>query len=160
VGELAINRVLHGQLPRPSYPAALRENAPKVWWDTAEMVFTYARINHAPYGRLTQCTGLLAQAASQTAHAVLASRGEWVTNEKTLLTRADLTGLSPKRSQNPSACWKRSTAPTHCARRPSARPDADLPNASATGSSTGGGASSNPGEQERQITDSGSARIG
>ncbi|HWR46041.1 MAG TPA: nucleotidyltransferase domain-containing protein, partial [Pseudonocardiaceae bacterium] len=93
VGELAINRVLHGQLPRPSYPAALRENAPKVWWDTAEMVFTYARINHAPYGRLTQCTGLLAQAASQTAHAVLASRGEWVTNEKTLLTRADLSAL-------------------------------------------------------------------
>jgi hypothetical protein len=33
---------------------------------------------------------LLAQAASQAAHAVLAARGEWVTNEKTLLTRAEL----------------------------------------------------------------------
>jgi predicted nucleotidyltransferase len=90
VGELAINRVLHGRLPRPSYPAALRENAPKIWWGTAEMVFTYASANHAPYGRLTQCAGLLAQAASQSAHAILAARGEWVTNEKTLLTRADL----------------------------------------------------------------------
>lgn len=90
VGELAINRVLHGQLPRPSYPAALRANAPKVWWGIAEMVFSYASANHARYGRMAQCTGLLAQAASQSAHAVLAARGEWVTNEKTLLTRADL----------------------------------------------------------------------
>lgn len=90
VGELAINRVLRGRLPRPSYPAALRENAPKVWWGAAEMVFTYAAANHAPYGRLTQCTGLLAQAATQSAHAILAARGEWVTNEKTLLTRAGL----------------------------------------------------------------------
>jgi hypothetical protein len=47
-------------------------------------------VNHAPYGRLAQCAGLVAQAASQTAHAVLAARGEWVTNEKTLLTRAGL----------------------------------------------------------------------
>jgi hypothetical protein len=37
-----------------------------------------------------QCTGLVAQAASQAAHAVLAARGQWVTNEKTLLTRAGL----------------------------------------------------------------------
>jgi hypothetical protein len=34
--------------------------------------------------------GLVAQAASQGAHAVLAARGEWITNEKTLLTRAGL----------------------------------------------------------------------
>jgi hypothetical protein len=32
----------------------------------------------------------VAQAASQSAHAVLAARGQWVTNEKTLLTRAGL----------------------------------------------------------------------
>jgi hypothetical protein len=36
---------------------------------------------------------LLAQAAYQTAHAVLAARGEWVTNEKTLLTRAGLADI-------------------------------------------------------------------
>lgn len=29
-------------------------------------------------------------AASQAAHAILAARGEWVTNEKTLLTKAGL----------------------------------------------------------------------
>lgn len=54
------------------------------------MVIIYARANYATYGRLAQCTGLLAQAASQAAHAVLAAHGEWVTNEKSLLTRDNL----------------------------------------------------------------------
>ena len=42
------------------------------------------------YGRLAQCAGLVAQATSYAAHAVLAARGQWVTNEKTSLTRAGL----------------------------------------------------------------------
>jgi hypothetical protein len=33
---------------------------------------------------------LIVQAASQAAHAVLAARGRWVTNEKTLITGAGL----------------------------------------------------------------------
>ena len=90
LAELAVKRVLRGQLPTPDYPVALRERAPRVWWDRAERTFDYARVNHAPYGRLAQCAGLVAQAASPAAHAVLAARAEWVTNEKTLLTRADL----------------------------------------------------------------------
>jgi predicted nucleotidyltransferase len=90
LAELAGNRVLSGELPRPDYPAALRERAPRVWWGRAEQTFDYARLQHAPYGRLTQCVGLVAQAASQAAHAVLAARGQWVTNEKTLLTKAGL----------------------------------------------------------------------
>lgn len=90
LAELAVKRVLRGQLPAPDYPVALRERAPRVWWDRAERTFDYARVNHAPYGRLAQCAGLVAQAASQAAHAVLAARAQWVTNEKTLLTRADL----------------------------------------------------------------------
>jgi hypothetical protein len=61
-----------------------------VWWDRAELTFGYARANYAPYGRLAQCTGLVGQAASQAAHAVLAARGQWVTSEKTLLTQAGL----------------------------------------------------------------------
>lgn len=90
VGELAVNRVLRGRLPKPDYPAALRRNAPRIWWGNAESVLTYARMNHAPHARLAQCAGLIAQAATQAAHAVLAARGQWVTNEKTLLTRAQL----------------------------------------------------------------------
>jgi hypothetical protein len=61
-----------------------------VWWGRAERTFGYARENHARLGRVTQCAGLVAQATSQAAHAVLAARGQWITNEKTLLTRAGL----------------------------------------------------------------------
>ncbi|GAA2724569.1 MULTISPECIES: nucleotidyltransferase domain-containing protein [Streptomyces] len=90
VAELAINRVLHGTLPRPPYPQALRESAPAFWRGNAHLTLTYARANHAPHGRLTEVAGALSTAAMQTAHAVLAARGEWVTNEKTLLQRAGL----------------------------------------------------------------------
>lgn len=90
VAELAVKQVLRGQLPTPEFPAALRERAPQVWWGMAERTFAYARANHAPYCRLAQCAGLVAQAASHAAHAVLAARGQWVTNEKMLLTRAGL----------------------------------------------------------------------
>lgn len=90
LAELAVSRVLRGALPRPGYPAALREQAPHVWWGRADSTFGYAHANHAPYGRLAQCAGLIAQAASQAAHAVLAAQGEWITNDKTLLTRAGL----------------------------------------------------------------------
>ncbi len=48
--ELAVRRVLHGQLPTPEYPTALRERAPKVWWGRAEQTFGYARANHVPWG--------------------------------------------------------------------------------------------------------------
>ncbi|QWF82878.1 nucleotidyltransferase domain-containing protein [Amycolatopsis sp. CA-230715] len=90
VGELAINQVLRGALPKPEYPDALRKTAPEHWRGAAAMTLTYAKANHAPRGRLTEVAGALATAATQTAHAVLAARGEWVTNEKTLLARAGL----------------------------------------------------------------------
>lgn len=90
VAELAINRVLHGSLPRPTYPAALRREAPAVWWQSAELLLGYASDQPARQGRASQTLGLTAQAASQAAHAVLAAQGEWITNEKTLLPRAGL----------------------------------------------------------------------
>ena len=90
LAELAVKRVLVGDLPGVSYPAALRERAPRVWWGQAGAEFGYARDYHAAGGRLTQCAGLAARAASCAAHAVLAARGQWVTNEKTLFTRAGL----------------------------------------------------------------------
>ena len=90
LAELSVKRVLRGELPTPEYPEALRRRAREVWWGRADATFGYARQNHARHGRLAQCAGLVAQAASQAAHAVLAARGEWITNEKTLLTRAGL----------------------------------------------------------------------
>ncbi|MCX4761196.1 nucleotidyltransferase domain-containing protein [Streptomyces sp. NBC_01275] len=91
VAELAVNQVLHGPLPRPAgYPEKLREAACERWYGTARATLAYAVAGHAPHGRRTEAAGALAVAAAQTGHAVLAARGEWVTNEKRLLERAGL----------------------------------------------------------------------
>ncbi|MBK1783372.1 nucleotidyltransferase domain-containing protein [Prauserella cavernicola] len=90
VAELASARVLHGDLPRPGFPEALRAAAPPMWRERAALTLTYARGSHAPRGHVTEVAGALATAATQTAHAALAARGEWVTNEKRLLRRAGL----------------------------------------------------------------------
>jgi hypothetical protein len=90
LAELAVGRVLIGELPRPTYPPALRRTAAEVWWGRATRTFAYAIDAHAPAGRLTECVGLIAQATAQSAHAVVAARGQWVTNDKLLITRAGL----------------------------------------------------------------------
>ncbi|MFD9933636.1 nucleotidyltransferase domain-containing protein [Streptomyces massasporeus] len=91
VAELVINKVLRGQLPRPdAYPPALRESAPAHWHGTAAATLAYAKAGHAPKNAVTQVAGAIALAATQTAHAVLAARGEWVTNDKGLVARAGL----------------------------------------------------------------------
>ncbi len=48
---------------------------------------------HARHGHLADTAGAIATAACQAAHAVLAARGQWVTNEKSLLERAGLRGV-------------------------------------------------------------------
>ncbi|MER5211560.1 nucleotidyltransferase domain-containing protein [Streptomyces sp. NPDC002838] len=90
VAELAINQVLRGRLLRPTYPRALRKTAPERWYGMAAASLAYAKAGHAPAGSLTQVAGGIALAATQTAHAVLAARGVWVTNEKNLIARAGL----------------------------------------------------------------------
>jgi hypothetical protein len=90
VAELAVNQVLRGELPRPGYPAALRASAPGRWWSDAQFTLGYARAAHAASGHLTDTAGAIATAGCQAAHAVLAARGQWITNEKTLLGRAGL----------------------------------------------------------------------
>ncbi|WP_420822226.1 nucleotidyltransferase domain-containing protein [Streptomyces antioxidans] len=93
VAELALNQVLRGTLPRPKYPQALREAAPPVWRERAALTLRYASAAYAAHGQATEVAGAVATAALQTAHAVLAARGEWVTNEKRLLQRADLRAI-------------------------------------------------------------------
>jgi predicted nucleotidyltransferase len=88
VGELAINRVLRGSLPSPAFPETLRRSAPGIWAERAESNLSYAARNHAPFRRGVETVGLVAVAATQYAHAVLASRSEWTTNEKTFERRA------------------------------------------------------------------------
>ncbi|MEV5751598.1 nucleotidyltransferase domain-containing protein [Actinoallomurus sp. NPDC052308] len=93
VAELAVNRVLRGTLPRPEYPQALRAAAPPVWRGRAAITLQYARGAYARRGQVTEVAGALATAAMNTAHAVLAARGEWITNEKRLLERAGLRAI-------------------------------------------------------------------
>jgi hypothetical protein len=92
VAEIALHRVLSGDLPRPAYPDALRAAAPPRWWGDAQATLGYGRAAYAARGRLAETAGTVAVAACQAAHAVLAASGQWVTNEKELLDRAGLRG--------------------------------------------------------------------
>ncbi|MEV0980430.1 nucleotidyltransferase domain-containing protein [Streptomyces sp. NPDC049915] len=94
VAELAVNQVLRGELPKPAaYPEPLRHTAREHWLGCARLTLAYARDNHAPAARLTEVAGAVATAAVQAGHAVMAARGEWVTNDKRLLERAGLRGI-------------------------------------------------------------------
>jgi hypothetical protein len=93
VGELATAQVLFGQLPRPAFPAALREAASRRWREEARLTLDYARGN-AARGDVIGCAGLLAQAVLQVAHARLAERGEWALNEKRMVEQAGLDHLA------------------------------------------------------------------
>ncbi|MBB4683288.1 nucleotidyltransferase domain-containing protein [Amycolatopsis jiangsuensis] len=93
VGELAGNRVLRGQLPRPQYPEPLRKSAPEFWRAAMDRTLGYTKPAYVAHGRVTETAASLGVAALQAAHTVLAARGEWVTNEKTLLDRAGLRDL-------------------------------------------------------------------
>jgi predicted nucleotidyltransferase len=86
--ELALNRVLRGSLPAPGYPDKLRVTASQRWRADARLTLGYARDAHAARGHVADTAGLIATAAAQAGHGALAARGEWITNEKTLLDRA------------------------------------------------------------------------
>jgi predicted nucleotidyltransferase len=91
VGELAANVVLYGEVPSPGgYPERLRATAHRAWLADARRTLGYARTAHAARGHLADTAGAIALALVQASHAVLAARGEWVTNEKTLIDRAGL----------------------------------------------------------------------
>lgn len=89
VGELATCEVLAGELPRPEFPEALREGAPRRWGDTAARNLEFAEAA-AARGDLPVCGGLLAKAAVAVAHATLAERGEWALTEARIVRRAGL----------------------------------------------------------------------
>lgn len=87
VGELALNRVLVGQLPHPGFSDALRASASHNWRGSADLSLNVAG-SVAGAGDVISCAGLLAKAAIASAQAVLAGRGEWALNEKGIVERA------------------------------------------------------------------------
>lgn len=93
LAELALGRTLRGEVPVPTYPEALRVAARRAWWSRAEALFDYAERGFAVKGHALQAIGMVAEAAICAAHAILASRGQWVTNEKRILAMAGLDDL-------------------------------------------------------------------
>lgn len=90
-GELAVGKVLAGDLPRPAFPAALRESAPPRWYRLAAGAMVFAEA-HARRGDRVGCLANATQAVLATAQGRLAEAGEWALNEKRIVGRA---GLAP-----------------------------------------------------------------
>jgi hypothetical protein len=88
-GELALGKVLAGDLPRPRFPPRLRATAPPLWSRLAAGALHFADV-HARRSDRVACLANLCQAVLATAHGRLAAVGEWTLNEKRLVTRAGL----------------------------------------------------------------------
>jgi predicted nucleotidyltransferase len=91
-GELSDAQTLWGDLPRPTYPEALRESAPRFWLDRAGRELDYASYWSSSVNPIN-CSGALAKAVLRGAHARLAHRGVWALNEKRMVQWAELTDL-------------------------------------------------------------------
>jgi hypothetical protein len=89
VGEVAVSRLLHGELPSVTYPDALRATAGRRWRWNGAFSLAYAE-KYADRGDVALAAGTMARATAQTAHGVLAERGEWVLNEKGIVDAAGL----------------------------------------------------------------------
>lgn len=94
VAELAVCRVLVGELPRPEYPDALAGEAAQRWHRDAVLSLGYA---HGSLVKRSDPTVALANANRgliEEAHSRLAARREWVLNEKGMVARAGLGHLA------------------------------------------------------------------
>jgi|SRR5829696_231966 len=90
-GELAVNEVLHGRLPRPSFPEQLRHTAPPRWYRLAAGALEFGRI-HAHRGDRIAAVANFTQAILATAQGRVAAAGHWALNEKRLIADAGLDG--------------------------------------------------------------------
>jgi hypothetical protein len=97
-GELALGRVLAGDLPRPGFPSKLRETAPAAWSRLAAGALRFADTYAARQDRVA-CLANLCQAVLAAAQGRLAAAGEWVLNEKRLVERAELLGVQDRLGQ-------------------------------------------------------------
>ncbi len=88
-GELALGRVLAGDLPRPGFPPKLQQTAPAAWSRLAAGALHFAEVHAGRQDRVASLANLC-QAVLATAQGRLAAAGEWVLNEKRLTERAGL----------------------------------------------------------------------
>jgi hypothetical protein len=97
-GELALGKVLAGQLPRPEFPPKLRETAPAAWSRLAAGALHFAEVYAQRQDRVA-CLANLCQAVLAAAQGRLAAAGEWVLNEKRLVARAGLGDVQDRLGQ-------------------------------------------------------------
>ncbi len=97
-GELALGRVLAGDLPRPGFPPKLRQTAPAAWFRLAAGALHFAEVHAGRQDRVA-CLANLCQAVLAAAQGRLAAAGEWVLNEKRLVERAGLGGVQDRLGQ-------------------------------------------------------------
>jgi hypothetical protein len=97
-GELALGRVLSGELPRPEFPAKLQDTAPAAWFRIAAGALHFAEV-YAGRGDSAACLANLCQAVLATAQGRLAAAGEWVLNEKRIVERAGLDRVQDRLGQ-------------------------------------------------------------
>jgi Nucleotidyltransferase domain len=94
VGELAVNRPLSGELPRPDYPEPLAATAAARWRGRVGGSLMFAEI-HAAAADPACCAGMLAAAVLSTGHARLAERREWVVKRSGSWSARASTRFSP-----------------------------------------------------------------
>jgi len=97
-GELALGRVLSGDLPRPGFPPKLRQTAPVAWFRLAAGALHFAEVHAGRQDRVA-CLANLCQAVLAATQGRLAAAGEWVLNEKRLVDRAGLGGVEDRLGQ-------------------------------------------------------------
>ena len=90
MAELATNLVLFGDLPVPTYPAALAEEAGRRWQADALASLAYGEAALRRRGDPTVGLANASRGLIEAAHARMARRREWVLNEKGLVNRAGL----------------------------------------------------------------------
>lgn len=90
MAELALNVVLSGVLPRPDYPEALAQEAPRRWAADAQASLRYGAAALRSRGDVIVALANGARGLIEAAHGRLAERREWVTNEKHIVDRAGL----------------------------------------------------------------------
>jgi len=90
MAELAINRAVHGRLPRVAkYPERLSQTGQQRWRSHAQFSLAHAQMR-AERGDITGTAGQAAKAVMETAHALACARRKWVINEKQLVEHAGL----------------------------------------------------------------------
>jgi hypothetical protein len=94
-GELALGKVLTGELPRPRFPPKLRQTAPAAWSRLAAGALHFAEV-HADREDRAACLANLCQAVLAAAQGRLAAAGEWILNEKRLVQRAGLASVQER----------------------------------------------------------------